>query len=159
MSKRSRANGEKEATAKGQNMPKGTRLPEDFKLPQSWKTWALTLIDKRLSLDLFTAGDWVDEIGENFADYWISKSSAATKISWRRTWQVWCRREVQTNGWRIEKRTAEKAPATFTPKDTSAWTADEDITTQAMRLGLWKAGMEAHELREAVRVATAGTRH
>ena len=138
---------------------KGTRLPEDWTLPQEWKQWTLAIIDKHLSLDLFTANDWTDEIGENFADYWIAKSANATKLCWRRTWKVWVRREVQTNGWRIEKRVAATAPATFTPKDTSAWNADEDVTTRAMRLGLWKVGMQAHELREAIRVATAGTRH
>ena len=84
---------------------KGTRLPEDWMLPAEWRTWALAHIDKRLALDAFTANDYTSEIADNFADYWISKSSAATKLNWQRTWQVWVRREVQTNGWRIEKRT------------------------------------------------------
>tara|TARA_R110000787_G_scaffold10889_4_gene36280 strand:- start:254 stop:670 length:417 start_codon:yes stop_codon:yes gene_type:complete len=133
---------------------KGTRLPEDWMLPAEWRTWALAHIDKRLALDAFTANDYTSEIADNFADYWISKSSAATKLNWQRTWQVWVRREVQTNGWRIEKRTAEKAPATFTPKDTSAMDRDGYLASAAVRLGVWRPGMSGYEIEEAVRLAS-----
>lgn len=62
----------------------GTRLPANFKMPQEWLNFALERgLSKRQA----------EVEGDNFVDYWASKTGhTATKLDWAATWRMWIRK-------------------------------------------------------------------
>jgi hypothetical protein len=62
---------------------KGTRLPEDWELPDDWRDWTRTNCPTSTSESL-------QREATKFANYWIAKPTAATKLDWFKTWQNWC---------------------------------------------------------------------
>lgn len=61
------------------------RIPLPFTVDESMRAWAQTRVPY-IDIDTET---------EDFVDYWASKSTAATKIDWVRTWQMWMRRATR----------------------------------------------------------------
>jgi hypothetical protein len=58
---------------------RGSRIPEPFIVTADMRAWAQTR----------TPGVDVDSATEKFANYWRAKTSGATKLDWRGTWDNW----------------------------------------------------------------------
>lgn len=67
---------------------RGSRLPVDWVLPKAWGDWAL---DK---YPHWTA-ETVRAIAAKFKNHWTDKTGkAATKVTWKGTWENWCDSEI-----------------------------------------------------------------
>lgn len=61
---------------------RGTRLAADWHLPDDWRLWC---IEHRPDLN-------VDEVAEQFRDFWVAKPGKdGRKADWLATWRNWCR--------------------------------------------------------------------
>lgn len=68
----------------------GTRLPPDWTLPDEWGQWAVNEGWPAASVRIE---------GEQFRDYWISKTGRdATKRDWLATWRGWIRNDYAKRG-------------------------------------------------------------
>ena len=70
---------------------RASRLPDDWEVPTDWIDWA---VEQRR---------WepaaAHEEADNFRDFWQAKSGqAATKLDWKKTWQVWVRNSRRPDG-------------------------------------------------------------
>ena len=78
----------KKSPSPTKNKSMGTRLKEDWELPDDWGDWA----DKKYGWGVKK----IVELSEDFKDYWIAKNGKdAIKLSWKRTWQRWCRKQQE----------------------------------------------------------------
>jgi hypothetical protein len=66
---------------------RGSRLPDDWLLPDDWKAWAV----QAYHLD----PQRVVRVSHAFRDYWVAKSTNATKRDWLATWRSWVRKEFE----------------------------------------------------------------
>lgn len=64
-----------------------SRLPDDWRLPDEWRDWAI----ETYGLD----AQRVVRISIDFRDYWVAKSTDATKRDWEATWRRWVRQEMK----------------------------------------------------------------
>ena len=85
---------------------RGTRLPPDWVLPDEWGEWALAYCAKH---DLHDALPFVKEQHAVFKNYWIAKTSAATKLDWKATWENWIRRALPQHLLNIKRMEREKS--------------------------------------------------
>jgi hypothetical protein len=67
------------AKAVGKPRKRGTRIPEPFVVTGEMRAWAATK----------TPGIDVDRTTVKFVNYWRAKTSQATKLDWRATWDNW----------------------------------------------------------------------
>lgn len=98
---------------------RGTRIPDDFEVTPDMIAWA------RKNTPLVGQAET-----ELFIEYWQSESGAkATKADWRKTWQVWMRREQKT----AERRPAHlrSVPALSVPRSSDPAAALADLRGRA----------------------------
>ncbi len=111
-------------TTKRTKSERGTRLPDDWFLPKPWGEWVVQTFE--------VTPFKVRAEAERFKNYWLAKSSNATKRDWYRTWQNWCLDERK--GWKRKTTLDEHAPdlvAAMTPSESDVhdeWEAARRIT-------------------------------
>lgn len=100
-----------------QTKHRATRLSETWVLPKDWGNWALAEYPT-------WEADQVRHIAAMFKDHWIAASgSSARKHDWLATWRNWCRKEAMST-------------QTKTPGGLPWWVSDEQVMTEASKLGL-----------------------
>jgi hypothetical protein len=119
--------------------PKNTRLPDDWELPANYRHWALEHIDKKLQLDIKTSNELVEDLADEFKDYWISATRNALKRDWAATWRNRVRSFCLRDGWRVKKN--------LQGQEKQAWQlSDDELLAQARARGIATHGQTRNQI-------------